>query len=200
MVPSAPSGHETPFLSSLTLGRFTPGSDQKRSGGRCLLTKLPVCLADRQNVCRRLPDLLIGQHFAPRRHANAVFLPTIRDRNEHALGVEHAPSEIDAALAVLAVAMSTLLLQEQVMTGCNHFRVFEIRYLVGVRSFDRRAKGKALRTPSSRYSTSFALGKSGAARLSRPNCNYFETLKAISVEAAGTFSSCGNNAGIRIAA
>ena len=29
---------------------------------------------------------------------------------------------------------------------------------------------------------------------------YFETLKAISVEAAGTFSSCGNNAGIRIAA
>ena len=32
MVPSAPSGHETPFLSSLTLGRFIPGSDQKRSG------------------------------------------------------------------------------------------------------------------------------------------------------------------------
>ena len=30
--------------------------------------------------------------------------------------------------------------------------------------------------------------------------DYFETLKAISVEAAGTFSSCGNNAGIRIAA
>jgi hypothetical protein len=29
---------------------------------------------------------------------------------------------------------------------------------------------------------------------------YFETLNAISVEAAGTFSSCGNNAGIRIAA
>ena len=29
---------------------------------------------------------------------------------------------------------------------------------------------------------------------------YLETLKAISVEAAGTFSSCGSNAGIRIAA
>ena len=29
---------------------------------------------------------------------------------------------------------------------------------------------------------------------------YLETLKAISVDAAGTFSSCGNNAGIRIAA
>ena len=44
---------------------------------------------------------------AARRHANAVFLPTIRDRNEHVLRVEHAPREIDAALAVLAVAFRT---------------------------------------------------------------------------------------------
>jgi hypothetical protein len=81
------------------------------------------------------------------------------------------PSEIetnDAALAVLAVAMSTLLLQEQVMTGCNHFWVLEIRYLIGVKSFDRRAKEKHC----ARYRRDIPhllLSESGAARLSRPN-------------------------------
>jgi hypothetical protein len=57
------------------------------------------------------------------------------------------------------------------------------------------------RGPWSRYSISSALvKKTGRPGSSRPNGSYFETLKAISVEAAGTFSSCGNNAGIRIAA
>ena len=37
-----------------------------------LLVSTVAQLADRQHVGRRLPDLLIAQHFAPRRHANAV--------------------------------------------------------------------------------------------------------------------------------
>ena len=82
---------------------------------------LRLCLADRQNVGGRLPDLLIGQHLTPRRHADAVLLPPIGDRNKHALGVEHAPGEIDAAGAVLAVAMRALLLQEKGMTGRRSF-------------------------------------------------------------------------------
>jgi hypothetical protein len=58
---------------------------------------------------------------------------------------------------------------QQVMTGCNHFWVLEIRYLIGVKSFDRRAKEKHC----ARYGRDIPhllLSESiGAARLSRPN-------------------------------
>jgi hypothetical protein len=70
------------------------------------------------------------------------FFPAVRNRNEYAFGVEHAPGEIDAAGAILAVAMRALLFQEERMTGRDNFRVAQIRHLVSVELLDRHAKHK----------------------------------------------------------
>ena len=61
--------------------------------------------ADREDVGGRLPDFLIAHHLAPGRHADAVLLSTVGYRLEYTRGVEIAPCEIDAALAICAVAM-----------------------------------------------------------------------------------------------
>src|SRR5262245_35386267 len=54
--------------------------------------------------------------------------------------VKNAPGEIDAAGAVLAVAMRALLLEEKSMAGRDHCRVFEVRQFVGAGSLDRHTK------------------------------------------------------------
>jgi hypothetical protein len=55
---------------------------------------------------RRLPDLLIGQHLSPRRHANAVFLLHLRWERTRPWGRARAERETDVAGAILAVAMA----------------------------------------------------------------------------------------------
>src|SRR5262245_6021709 len=87
-------------------------------------------LADRHHVRRRLPDLFIGQHTSPRRHAQTAFFSAIGNRLENALGVKLAAREIDAARAVYAMAMRTLLCQIEIMTRRDRFRVLEIRTLL----------------------------------------------------------------------
>jgi hypothetical protein len=161
--------------------------------------------ADRQHIGGRLPNLLVGQYFAPRWHADAVLFSPIGNRNEYTLSVEHAPSEIDAAGAIFSMAMRALLLEEQGMASRDPCRIFQIGHLFGVRSPDCRAQHKHCQRQSRdvpHLCFSEKNGRRANIAHERPDFgrNYFDTLKAINVDAAGTFSSCGNNAGIRIAA
>src|SRR5438093_3725892 len=85
------------------------------------------------------------------------------------------------------------------MAGRNDFRVLEIGHLLGLQLGKCRTVGKNHARPNNKKShCSLRIG--GAAVARPPRGNYFGILKAISVEAAGTFSSCGKRAGIRRAA
>jgi hypothetical protein len=81
-------------------------------------------LANRQDVRRYLPDILVAHHAAPRRHAQAALLPAIGDRLNDAFGVKLASREIDATLSVRAMAMGTLLCQEELVAAAIAFGSF----------------------------------------------------------------------------
>jgi hypothetical protein len=87
-------------------------------------------VADRHDVGRGLPNFFIGHDVAPRRHAEAAFLPAVRDRLEDTFGIKIASGEIYPTPAVLPMTMGTLLLQKQIMARRNHARVFEIRNVI----------------------------------------------------------------------
>src|SRR3984885_4704580 len=80
------------------------------------LLRLP---ADRDDVCRRLPDLFIGQDISPGRHTEALLLSAIGNRLKNVLGVKPSLRQIDAASAVFPMTMGTLLGQKEIMARRN---------------------------------------------------------------------------------
>src|SRR5216683_5380550 len=165
-------------------------------------------LADRHDIRGRFPNFFIGQHFAPRRHAEAALLPAVGNRLENAFGVEIASGQIDTSPAVYPVTMRTLLFQKDIVSGRNHLRVFEVRdVLFRIGHIADKNPCNHHRHQSAHYGnySNTERNKSQAGRLDtgRPFVAcfaYLASLKAISAEAAGTFSSCGNNAGSKTAA
>jgi hypothetical protein len=101
------------------------GSDKRGVWVGC--TRLLWLPADRDDVGRRLPDLFIAQDVSPGRHTEAFLLSAIGNRLKDVLGFELALRQIDAASAVIAMTMGTLLGQKEIMARCNHFRVFKVR-------------------------------------------------------------------------
>jgi hypothetical protein len=94
------------------------------------------------------------------------FFPPIGDRGENTGSIEHAPGEIDAARAVLAMAMRALLPEEELMARRDHFGVLEIRRLASVKSPGHDAEDEH-HARESRYLPHRPLRNAGAACFGR---------------------------------
>jgi hypothetical protein len=165
------------------------------------LLRLP---ADRDDVCRRLPDLFIGQDISPGRHTEALLLSAIGNRLKDVLGVKPSLRQIDAASAIFPMTMGTLLGQKEIMARRNLFRVLEIRNVFfrgrHLSNEDSRDDHHHKSARHGKHPDCFARKAAGNRPLFVARLAYFGSLKAIKVEAAGIFASWGNNGGSRIAA
>ena len=161
-------------------------------------------LADRQDVGRRLPDLLIAQHPAPRRHADAVLLPAIGDRWNTPLGSRSRRARLTPPLPSSPWQCAHCFSRK--FHGRPQSLVGSLRSGTRLRIDGAAPRYKDPCEPPRQVTHSprmRPLRKNSVGRpvvLAAPSPPYFASLKAISVEAAGTFSSCGNNAGSKIAA
>ena len=104
--------------------------------GPCLAAPgLVRFMADRNDICSRLPYFRPGQHFTPTRHAEAATLPTVGDGLEHVIWIAQiAIGQVDPAIAVRTMTMRAMFLQVQLATSRDHLGIFEVRYSIIIRA------------------------------------------------------------------
>src|SRR5262249_54828324 len=108
---------------------------------------------------------------APRRHAEAAFLPAVRDRLEHTFGIEIAAGGHDAPSAVLSLTMGTLLLQKKFMTPRNHVWGLEVRNVsFGIGRAAHENRGDHHRPQSIHHETDPTLKRERGGRAWPPSC------------------------------